>query len=177
MVTMLSTFPCCPPRVGNNQAGPPALSVCKAFPEAITTLPSNVVREHGECPHSSFSFHVIYLHNILAQRQTEHTFKYTERVRLPASGHVGFFIRASTVDGGTPRISEYRFRYPRWRSQRTSIYLFCDTHLHIGSFQSVSHQKQPATGREPGPRQTVEIETTPNRNPDTGDCPTFWTYV
>ena len=69
MVTMLSTFPCCPPRVGNNQAGPPALSVRKAFPEAITTLPSNVVREHGECPHSSFSFHVIYLHNILGGRR------------------------------------------------------------------------------------------------------------
>ena len=39
---------------------------------------------------------------------------------------------ASTGDGGTPRISRYRFRYPRMRNQRSSICLFCDTHLNVG---------------------------------------------
>jgi hypothetical protein len=161
MVTMLSTFPCCPPRVGNNQAGPPALSVRKAFPEAITTLPSNVVREHGECPHSSFSFHVIYLHNILAQRQTEHTFKYTECVRLPASGHVGCVIRGVRPgDGRPPHTNGYRTRHPIrfwvFRTYKISSHRSAETERTINLLMA---------GQWSRPLKTRPVDTSQSRTP------------
>ena len=96
------------------------------------------------------------------RRQEKHTFKYAERVHLnslracgaPSSGPQPWM-------GGPPHIAAYRFWYPRMRSQRSSINLFCDNHLHISPGKLDQTEKTPHgagnqhradwSGGKPGP--------------------------
>jgi len=60
-------------------------------------------------------------------------------------------------DGRPPRITGHRFWYPHVRSQRSSIYLSCGTHLHVESVRSLCCQKTVSKSPEPRPRRTAEI--------------------